>query len=84
MKQHTKVVWLGYASIVFSIVWGVPGLACGVAALRIARGVPLDGAPAHVRRDIRGGRLLAYIGCTLSSIVLAMVMWIAISTWVLS
>lgn len=79
MRTHTKVVWLGYASIAFSIVWGLPGLACGVWALRLARGISLAGAAPNVRRDVRGGRLLAYLGCTLSTIVIAMVLWIFVS-----
>jgi hypothetical protein len=83
MRTHTKVVWLGYASIVFSIVWGVPGLLCGLAALRLARTVNASVAPANVRRDVRGGRLLAYVGSALSSIVIAVVLWIIGSTWLL-
>ncbi|MBU3741360.1 MAG: hypothetical protein FGM24_03630 [Candidatus Kapabacteria bacterium] len=86
MKSHTKVVWLGYASIAFSIVWGLPGLLCAVYARRVAAAIPLsDAAPDRVRRDVRGGLLLARVGMVLSIIVIAVVLWSIISTliWLL-
>lgn len=81
MKPHTKVVWLGYASIAFSIVWGIPGVLCAVYARRIAAAIPLtDDAPDRIRRDVRGGLILARIGMVLSIIVIAVVLWSIIST----
>ena len=81
MQNHTKVVWLGYASIAFSIVWGIPGLVCSWYARRLARTVSVsDATPDRVRRDLRGGLLLATIGTVLSSIVLAVVLWSMVST----
>lgn len=81
MKASTKIVWLGYGSVVFSIVWGLPGLACGLYALRLAKqttaAAPL--VDARTRRDVRGGMLLARIGIVLSSIVIALVIYSWIS-----
>lgn len=81
MKPHTKVVWLGYASIALSIVWGVPGLLCAWYARRMATAIPIsDVLPERVRRDIRGGLILARIGMILSTIVLVVTLWSVIST----
>lgn len=81
MKLHTKVVWLGYASIALSIVWGVPGLLCAWYARRTAAGIPIsDALPDRVRRDIRGGLILARLGMILSTIVLVVTLWSMIST----
>jgi len=83
MKAHTKVVWLGYASIVFSIVWGVPGLALAWYALRLGKNIPIAHASANVRRDVRGGIVLARIGFALSTLVVVMIGWILLSTYLL-
>jgi hypothetical protein len=81
MRTSAKIVWLGYASIAFSIVWGVPGLACAWYALRLSRTIPIDATtPASVRRDVRGGRLLARVGASLSILVILVVLWSIIST----
>ncbi len=80
MKSHTKVVWLGYASIVLSPVWGV-GIVAAVSALRIARANPLGVATdRRIQRDLRGGLLLARAGLVLNIIVLAMICWMFLST----
>jgi len=81
MKPHIKVVWLGYASIALSIVWGVPGLLCAWYARRTAAAIPIaDALPDRVRRDIRGGLILARLGMILSTIVLVVTLWSMIST----
>lgn len=81
MKPHTKVVWLGYASIALSIVWGAPGLLCAWYARRTAAAIPIsDALPDRVRRDIRGGMILARLGMILSTIVLVVTLWSVIST----
>jgi hypothetical protein len=81
MQVHTKVVWLGYASIALSIVWGVPGLLCAWYARRLARAVPVTMVtPPRVSRDLRGGLLLATIGTVLSGLVVAVVLWSILST----
>lgn len=83
MKTTTKIVWLGYASIAFSIVWGVPGLICAWYALRLADAIPVDATtPSAVRRDVRGGRLLARVGGLLSILVIIVVLWSILSTMI--
>lgn len=81
MKASTKIVWLGYGAVVFSIVWGLPGLVCGLYALRLAKHTtattPL--LDPRTRRDVRGGTLLARVGIVLSAIVIAMVIYSWIS-----
>lgn len=82
MKQHTKVVWLGYASVFFSIVWGI-GLVAAIVARRIDRQLQGVGTlSAVVQRDLRGGRFLYRLGFVLNYIVIATIIWIFISTWV--
>lgn len=83
MKTTTKIVWLGYASIAFSIVWGVPGLICAWYTLRLADTIPVDATtPSAVRRDVRGGRLLARVGGSLSILVIIVVLWSILSTMI--
>lgn len=77
------MVWLGYASIVLSIVWGVPGLVCGMQVLRMARLQPTgDSIDPRERRDLKGAVLLARIGIVLSGIVILLIVWSWISTWI--
>lgn len=80
MKTSSRIVWLGYASIVLSLVWGVPGLVAALYALRMGRGIDVGTAGAVVRRDVRGGMVLARIGLVLSAVVIVMVCWSWIST----
>jgi hypothetical protein len=82
MKQHTKVVWLGYASVFLSIVWGV-GIVAAIWARHIDRHLQFAG-PLSVpaQRDLKGGRFLYRLGFVLNIIVLVMIVWIIISTWV--
>lgn len=82
MKQHTKVVWLGYASVFLSIVWGV-GIIAAIWARHLDRHLQFAGAQSvNVKRDLKGGRLLYRLGFVLNLIVLLMTLWIFISTWV--
>ncbi|MBC8125436.1 MAG: hypothetical protein H7X70_06845 [Candidatus Kapabacteria bacterium] len=82
MKPHTRVVWLGYASIVLSIVWGV-GLVPAIYAMKIAKANPVGvGTSPEIRRDLRGGMLLARAGLVLNCVVLAVIVWILITTLV--
>ncbi len=85
MKASTKIVWLGYGSVVLSIVWGLPGLACGLYALRLAKATSDTSIPVdpRTRRDVRGGTLLARAGIVLSGIVIAMVLYSWISNAIL-
>lgn len=83
MRTATKIVWLGYASIFLSIVWGVLGLACGVYALRLRRSVDPSTVDARTRRDLTGGTLLARVGIVMSSIVIVVVIYSWISTLIL-
>jgi len=85
MKASSKVVWLGYGSVVFSIVWGLPGLVCGLYALRLAKQTTASSPTPdpRTRRDVRGGTLLARVGIVLSGIVIAMVLYSWISNAVL-
>lgn len=81
MQVSTKIVLLGYASIALSVVWGLPGLACAVYGLRLARSVRLSSAtPRKVARDVRGGKVLAWIGMAMSVTVIAVVAWSLVST----
>jgi hypothetical protein len=80
MSSSTKVVWLGYASIALAFIWGV-GIVPAVMARHIARS-SVGTTPREVS-DLRGGRLLATIGLGLNILVIAMVIWIQISTRVL-
>ncbi len=80
MRTHTKVVWLGYASLALAIVWGI-GLVPAIMALRLAASEPVGPATErHVRRDLRGGALLARAGLVLNGLVLAVIIWILIGT----
>lgn len=82
MKQHTKVVWLGYASVFLSIVWGV-GIIAAIWARHIDHHLQFAGEQTvAAMRDIKGGRFLYRLGFVLNSIVLFMILWIFISTWV--
>lgn len=80
LKIHTRIVWLAYLSIVLSMVWGVPGLLLGLYVLRSAKGVDLATAAPKVRRDVRGGRIIALVGITLSAIVILLIIWSWITT----
>ncbi len=80
MKVHTRIVWLAYLSIVLSMVWGVPGLLLGWYVVRTARNIDLSSAAPNVRRDVRGARNIAYVGVTLSAIVVVLVLWSWITT----
>ncbi|MBM4179130.1 MAG: hypothetical protein FJ211_07340 [Ignavibacteria bacterium] len=82
MKQHTKVVWLGYASVFLSIVWGV-GIIAAIWARHLDRHLEFAGEQSvHAMRDLKGGRFLYRLGFVLNLIVLLMILWIFISTWV--
>lgn len=82
MRCSTKVVWLGYASIAFAFIWGV-GIVPAIVARRMAtEALPLTTQPRELS-DLRGGRLLATIGLGLNILVIAMLIWIQISTRVL-
>lgn len=76
MALHKRIVWLGYASVLFSIVWGIPSLLCTWYAHRLARAVNVtEHSPREIRRDVRGGLVLANIGATLGTIVLIVAIW---------
>jgi len=82
MRSSTKVVWLGYASIAMAFIWGV-GIVPAIVARRMAtEALPLATQPRELS-DLRGGRLLATIGLGLNILVIAMLIWIQISTRVL-
>ena len=77
-----RMVWLGYAGIILTIVWGI-GILPAALVLRAAAASPLSvDAPSHVRRDYNGGRLLARIALVSNGIALAFIAWILISTYV--
>lgn len=77
-----RMVWLGYAGIVLTIVWGV-GIIPALMVVRAARKHPtVADAPSHERRDYRGGLLLARIGLVSNGLALAFIMWMLISTYV--
>ena len=80
MRLHTRLIWLAYLSIVLSMVWGVPGLLLGWYVVRTARTFDLLSAPPNVRRDVRGARIIAYVGVTLSAIVVVLVLWSWVTT----
>lgn len=82
MKTSTKVVWLGYASIALSFIWGV-GIVAAIMARRMAAAALPTTTVATELRDLRGGRLLATVGFWLNVLVLAVIAWSLISTWVL-
>lgn len=76
------MVWLGYAGIVLTIVWGIGILpAALVARAAAASPLPAD-APSHVRRDYNGGLLLARIALVSNGIALAFIAWMLVSTYV--
>lgn len=76
------MVWLGYAAVILTIVWGV-GIVPAILIVRAAAASPLPAdAPSHVRRDYRGGLLLARIGLVSNGIALAFILWMLISTYV--
>lgn len=82
MKQHTKVVWLGYASVFLSLVWGV-GIVAAIWARHIDRHLQFAGElSVPVKRDLKGGRFLYRLGFVLNIIVHVMIVWMFISTWV--
>ncbi len=77
-----RMVWLGYAGIVLTIVWGV-GIIPALMVISAARKFPIAAdTPSHQRRDVRGGLLLARIAAVLNSIALAFIAWMLISTYV--
>lgn len=80
MRSSTKVVWLGYASIALSFIWGT-GIVPAIMARRIAR-TAVGTTPREVS-DLRGGSLLATIGLWLNVLVLGVIIWSMISTYVL-
>lgn len=80
MRQSSRIVWLGYASIALSIVWGA-GVLPAWYALRLARRMPEDQLSHRpTRRDVRGGRVLSIAGMTLSIVVILAVLWSLVST----
>lgn len=82
MKLHTRVVWLGYASIVLALVWGV-GLLPALWAMSMAKRMNVSlGTDPRIRRDLRGGLLLARAGLILNAIVLAVIAWSLVTTLV--
>lgn len=62
------------------MVWGVPGLLLSWYVLKTARGIDVSSAPPNVRRDVRGARVIAYVGMTMSSIVVVLVLWSWVTT----
>ncbi len=80
MKPHTRVVWLAYASIALAIVWGV-GIIPALYAIKTAKAHPVGaGIEPHIRRDLRGGKLLAQAGLLLNGLVLAVIAWSLVTT----
>jgi hypothetical protein len=80
MKPSSRIVWLGYASIALSIVWGI-GIIPAWYGLRLARTISADAMTSPItRRDVRGGRYLSYAGLALSTVVLLTVLWSIVST----
>lgn len=77
-----RMVWFGYAAIILTIVWGI-GIVPAWLVVRAAKASPLpDGVTAPVRRDYRGGLLLARIGLATNGIAVAFIIWMLISTYV--
>jgi|GEM_PF-498380 len=82
VKIHTRVVWLGYASIILALVWGV-GIIAAIWAIRIAKGADVGmGTDQRIQRDLRGGLLLARAGLVLNAIVLVVIAWSIVTTLV--
>lgn len=80
MKPHTRIVWLGFASLALAPVWGI-GLVVALMALRTARNLPSDSpSTSNIKRDLRGGILLARAGLVLNVFVLIFIAWTMIST----
>jgi hypothetical protein len=81
MRKATTVYVLGFASIFLAPVWGA-GLVAGWYALRIAAAEQHSDRwnDERVRRDVRGGRVLSWIGCGLSALVLAVALYSVIVT----
>ncbi len=82
MRSSTKVVWLGYASIALAFIWGI-GIVPAIMARRMSAETMPSAIAAREISDLRGGRLLATIGLGLNIVVIAMLIWIQISTRVL-
>lgn len=82
MKTHTKVVWFGYASLALAIVWGI-GIVPALMARRMADSALPTATASRERSDLRGGRFLATVGLGLNVLVIVMILWSVISTWVL-
>ena len=82
MKTHSKVVWLGYASLALALVWGV-GIVPAIMARRMADAALPSATAARERSDLRGGRFLATLGLGLNILVIVMILWSVVSTWVL-
>ena len=82
MKQQAKVVWLGYASVFLSIVWGV-GIVAAIWARHLDRHLQFAGGQTpREQRDVKGGRFLYRLGFVLNLTVLFMTVWMFVSTWV--
>lgn len=76
------MVWFGYAAILLTIVWGI-GVVPAWLVVRAATASPLPAdASDHMRRDYRGGLLLARIGLVTNLCALAFIAWMMISTYV--
>lgn len=74
-------VYLAFASIFFSIVWGI-GIVPAVYVLRRTKN--LRETDPRKRRDLRGARLLARGGLILNMIMIALIVWSMISTYALN
>jgi hypothetical protein len=81
MRKATTIYILGFASIFLAPVWGA-GLLAGWYALKMSKAEQQSDRwnDERVRRDVRGGRVLSYIGCGLSAIVLAVALYSIIVT----
>lgn len=74
------LVWLAYLSIVLAMVWGVPGLLLSGFVLRKTKSMHYNLTDKKLRRDVRGARVIAYIGCTVSAIVILLIIWSWVTT----
>ena len=79
MKRY--YVYLAIASVFFAIVWGV-GVVPAVYVLRKTKNLPEQNDPKN-KRDLRGARLFARGGLIINLLVLVLVCWSLISTYIL-
>lgn len=74
-------VYLAFASVFFTIVWGV-GLLIAVYVLRKTKNI--SETDLKKNRDLRGTRFLAYGGLVLNTFMIIMIVWNLISTHLLN